>query len=86
MISLFVFVSFLADLVQGHCLMNIDSLLCDEGRFKLLEVDNILYNQMLQDNKLTAGDMCIINRQIVLTFMASLLTYTILIRDQISEE
>ncbi|GFQ88041.1 hypothetical protein TNCT_689271 [Trichonephila clavata] len=85
MIFLFIVVSFLADLVQRRFLMNIDSLLCDESRLKLLEEHTVLYNRMLRDNKLTAWDMCIINRQLVLTFMASLVTYSILIKDQIRE-
>ncbi|GFS35047.1 hypothetical protein TNIN_129821 [Trichonephila inaurata madagascariensis] len=83
MIFLFVIIAFLAHLVQHRFLLNINSLLCDETRIKLLEVDNVLYNQMLQDSKLTAWDMCVINRQLVLTFMASLVTYSILISDQI---
>ncbi|GFR16957.1 hypothetical protein TNCT_718381 [Trichonephila clavata] len=84
MIFLFVVVSFLADLVQRRFLMNINILLCDESRFNLLAVDKVIYNRMLQDNKLTAWDMCVINRRLVLTFMASLTTYSILITDQIN--
>ncbi|GFY40738.1 hypothetical protein TNIN_292871 [Trichonephila inaurata madagascariensis] len=83
MISLFVIIAFLADLFQRRFLMNINSLLCDESRFKLLEVDNVSYKRMLQD-KLTAWDMCAINRKLVLTFMASLATYSVLIMDQIN--
>ncbi|GFQ91202.1 hypothetical protein TNCT_572511 [Trichonephila clavata] len=84
MIFLFVVIAFLADLVQRRFLMKINVLLCDESRFKLLEMDNVHYNRMLQDNKLTAWDMCVINRTLVLTFMASLATYSILITDQIN--
>ncbi|GFQ91204.1 hypothetical protein TNCT_572521 [Trichonephila clavata] len=83
MIVLFVVIAFLADMVQRRFLMNINALLCDESRFKLLKVDSVLYSRMLQDNKLTAWDMSVINRKLVLTFMASLATYSILITDQI---
>ncbi|GFR28791.1 hypothetical protein TNCT_635891 [Trichonephila clavata] len=83
MIVLFVVIAFLADMVQRRFLMNINGLLCDESRFKLLKVDSVLYSRMLQDNKLTAWDMSVINRKLVLTFMASLATYSILITDQI---
>ncbi|GBO01581.1 hypothetical protein AVEN_38258-1 [Araneus ventricosus] len=79
----FFFIVYLADMIQNHFSKNLDKLYCQKQRLKLLGITNFHYNRMIRGSKLTAWKICLINRNLVFTFAASLLTYSVLIVGEI---
>ncbi|GBM68443.1 hypothetical protein AVEN_54952-1 [Araneus ventricosus] len=80
----FLLIVCLADMIQNNFSKNLDDIFCRKQRLKLLGITNFHYNRMIRDSKLTAWKICAINRNLVFTFSATLLTYSALIVSEIN--
>lgn len=74
---------FIAEAAQKRCTWFINLVFRNVGALKRLgiSVNTFDYKRMISDSTLTAWDMCILKRNVLLTAIASLVTYSVIILD-----